>query len=135
MKKLLIFILLINSINIFSQGILPEGKTVITEEELKERGYKMANYPGGIQAFRRNFSQTFDSSRINSKGTIKSEAQFVISEDGTVSEIAINGENKSMNKEMERAIKVMSKTKWLPAELDGKPVKFRFRLPITMDFH
>lgn len=51
MKKLLLFILLVNSITIFSQVILPEGKTMISEEELKERGFKMANYPRGINAF------------------------------------------------------------------------------------
>lgn len=135
MKKLFVFILLIASMKIFSQVILPEGKTIISEEELKERGYKMGIYPGGIDAFRRNFSQTFDSSNINSKGKIKSEAQFTISEDGSVSDIVIVGDNKSMNKEMERAVKSISKTKWKPAELDGKPVKFRFRLPIAMEFH
>lgn len=135
MKKLFFFALLINSILTFSQVIIPEGKTIISEEELKERGYKMAIYPGGIDAFRKNFSQTFDSSNINSKGKIKSEAQFIISEDGSVSDIIIVGDNKSMNKEMERAVKSISKTKWKPAELDGKPIKFRFKLPITMEFH
>ncbi|MCU7617616.1 energy transducer TonB [Chryseobacterium sp. PBS4-4] len=135
MKKLLLIILLINSINIFSQVILPEGKTMISEEELKERGFIMAIYPGGIDAFRQKFTQTFNSSNINSKGVIKSEAQFVISEEGTVSDIIISGDNKSMNKAMERAIKTLSKAKWKPAELDGKPIKFRFRLPITMEFH
>ena len=133
MKKLLLFILLVNSITIFSQVILPEGKTMISEEELKERGFKMANYPGGINAFRRNFSQIFDGSKINSKGNVKSELQFVISEEGNVGDIITIGDNKSMNKEMERAARLLSKTKWIPAEIDGKPVKFRFRLPITID--
>ncbi len=39
-----------------------------------------------------------------------------------------------MNKEMERVVKAMAKTKWNPAELNGKPVKYRFKLPITMQF-
>lgn len=135
MKKILLLVLLINSILIFSQVIVPEGKTIISDEELKERGFQMAVYPGGINVFRQKFTQTFDSSNINSKGIIKSEAQFIISEEGTVSDIIITGDNKSMNKAMERAVKTLSKTKWKPAELDGKPVKFRFRLPITMEFH
>jgi hypothetical protein len=135
MKKLIFLILLINSTTIFSQAITPEGKTIISEEELKARGFQMAIYPGGINAFRQKFTQTFDSRNINSKGILKSEAQFVISEEGNVGDIIITGDDKSMNKAMERAVKTLSKTKWKPAELDGKPIKFRFRLPITMEFH
>jgi len=69
-------------------------------------------YPGGMNAFRNNFARTFDPSKINGKGTIKSELRFVIDKDGMITEIVTIGDNKSMNKEMERSVKAMSKTKW-----------------------
>lgn len=118
----------------FSQVIIPDGKEMPSQTELEKRGYKMATYPGGMEAFRNNFAQIFDHSRISSKGRITTEAQFIVSEEGIINDIVITGDSKSMNREMERAIKKMSKTKWQPAELDGKPVKYRFRLPITMSF-
>lgn len=135
MKKLLVFIVLISSVKIFSQEINPSGQQNVTfEKDIEIKGGKMPQYPGGIDAYRRNFSQLFDGSKINAKGMIKSEAQFVITEEGKVTEIKIIGDNKSMNKEMERVIKAMAKTNWNPAEINGQPVKYRFRLPITMSF-
>lgn len=135
MKKLVVIILLIGSISVFSQEAVTSKEEVVTfENEIKEKGGKLPQYPGGIDVYRKNFSQTFDGSKINGKGMIKSEAQFVISEEGTITNILISGDNKSMNKEMERAVKAMAKTKWKPAELNGQPVKYRFRFPITMQF-
>lgn len=135
MKKLVVFVLLMSSINIFSQETFPlniEKESQV--DNVYEKVDKQPEYPGGINAFRNNFARTFDSSKINGKGIIKSELGFVIDKDGMITEIVALGDNKSMNKEMERSIKAMSKTKWMPAELEEKPVKFRFKLPITMSF-
>lgn len=134
MKKLLVFIVLISSIKVFSQEeIASKQENVNTNENIYEVVDSQPEYPGGINAFRSNFSKTFDPSRINASGTIKSEAQFVISREGMITDIKILGDNKSMNKEMERAIKAVSKTKWKPAEIKGFPVKYKFKLPITMN--
>lgn len=140
MKKTLISILFLGFTLIFSQNKISDiNKTF--ELEKKDNLYQEVDkvdspavYPGGISAFRNNFAKTFNSSNINVRGRIKSEARFVVSEEGNMSDIVIIGDNKSMNREMERSIKAMAKTKWKPAEIDGKPVKFRFRLPITMSF-
>lgn len=133
MKRIILFFMLLQSISAFSQAIRPEDGKIITEEEMKALDYKAGQYPGGIDAFRRNFAQIFDGSRIRGNGIFKSELQFVIDEEGVVTDIQTTGNNKSMNKEMERTAKSLAKTKWIPAEIDGKPVKFRFRLPITMN--
>ncbi|MBD3904966.1 energy transducer TonB [Chryseobacterium sp. Ch-15] len=138
MKKTLIVILFLSFGIFFSQNRTSAiNKTF--ELEKKDSLYQDADelpvYPGGISAFRNNFAKTFDSSKINANGLGKSEARFVISEDGIITDIVIIGENKSMNKEMERSIKSMSKTKWKPALLNGQPVKYLFRLPITMNFY
>ena len=134
MKKLFVFVLLIVSVQIFSQ------ETPITKQEnasvnstIYDSVDKIPIYPGGMDAFRRNFYLTFDGGKINGRGKIKSEAIFVVGQDGYITDVEIKGDNKSMNKEMERAIKAMSKSKWSPATIDGEPVKYRYRFPISMN--
>ena len=134
MKRIILVFMLLQSFSAFSQAIRPEDGKILTEEEMKALGYKDAQFPGGINTFRNNFARIFDGSRIRGNGIFKSELQFVINEEDFVTEIITTGDNKSMNKEMERTAKSLSKTKWVPAEIDGKPVKFKFRLPITMNF-
>ncbi|WP_050377976.1 energy transducer TonB [Chryseobacterium sp. Hurlbut01] len=134
MKKLLIFAVLMTSVNIFSQEVASanQEKTDINNTIYEDIPDK-AEFPGGINAFRNNFSQTFKAGKVNGRGQIKSEVRFVVDQQGMITDITTIGENKSMNKEMERAIKAMSKTKWIPAKIDGQPVKFRFKLPITIN--
>lgn len=134
MKKLFTIFLVIISTQIFSQQTVPanqENKGLYTTvyEDIADK----AEYPGGINAFRNLFSQTFKTEKINGKGQIKSEVRFVVDQQGKITDIISIGDNKSMNKEMERTIKAMSKTKWAPATIDGHPVKYRFKLPITIN--
>lgn len=132
MKKLLVFAVLIISVKTFSQETISSNQEIATvNNNIYDKADKVALYPGGTDAFRKNFYQTFDSGKINGRGKIRSEATFVIDQEGYITDIQIKGDNKSMNKEMERAIKAMSKTKWSPATLNGQNVKYRFRFPIA----
>lgn len=134
MKRLIIVISLVSFIRIFSQEKNNSSNEIIETEQLvsKEDSTEFPEYPGGINVFKLNFANMINWGKVNSKGTVKAEAQLIISEDGSVTGITIVGDNKSLNQEMERVAKRMSKTKWIPAKVNGKPVKFRFKLPITM---
>lgn len=134
MKKTLLLLTLMSCVKIFSQETPPIKQETVSNTTIYEEVDGKPEYPGGIDAFRRNFGQTFNGGNINGRGKIKSEAIFVIGQDGYITDIDIKGDNKSMNKEMRRAINAMSKTKWVPATIDGQPVKYKFRLPITMNF-
>jgi hypothetical protein len=136
MKKISVLILMLGFHLVFSQQIPSADKTSEIEkiDSSTVKSGELPIYPGGIDVFKRNFSQMFNASKINAKGTVKSEAQLIISEGGNVTDIKIVGNNKSKNKEMERVAKIMSKTQWIPAKINGKPVKFKFKLPITMVF-
>lgn len=133
MKKLLVFAVLIASINIFSQQASSASQENPSSNMVYEDIADKAEYPGGINAFRNNFMQTFKTGKVNGRGQIKSEVRFVVDQQGMITDVMTIGDNKSMNKEMERTIKAMSKTKWIPAKIDGEPVKFRFKLPITIN--
>jgi len=128
MKKLLLFVLLVGSVKIFSQ------ENLIANEIVYDKVDKIAQYPGGFNAFRNNFAQTFNNRKINAKGVLKAEAQFVISTEGILTDIIIKGDNKALNKEMERTLREIAKTKWEPAEVNGEPVRYRLRFPIAMSF-
>jgi hypothetical protein len=133
MKKLLFIMLMISSVTIYSQEVNKKESESSVGDNIFEKVDILPEYPGGINAFRRKFSESFDIRRINSNKPAKSEAQFVIDLDGNVTDIIAVGENRSMNKEMERVIKTISKTKWKPARLNGEPVKYLFKLPISMN--
>ncbi len=131
MKKLLLFILLVSSIRIFSQEIASK-EVNIDVNNIYEKVDKMPEYPGGINAFQKKFSQAFDKSNISETGNMSTEAQFVVSKEGFITEIVALGNSTSLNQEVKRAIYTV-KEKWTPAQINGKTVNFRFRLPVKMN--
>ncbi|SDE95907.1 energy transducer TonB [Epilithonimonas hungarica] len=90
-----------------------------------------ADFKGGIDAFRQKVSQTFDTESIDHTGVVSGVITFVVERDGSISNIKINGQNADFNKEAERTVKSI-KTKWTPAQLNGKAVRSSFRMPISM---
>ncbi len=90
-----------------------------------------ADFKGGIDAFRQKVSQNFDTESIDHTGMVSGIITFVVEKDGSISNIKINGQNSDFNKEAERTVKSI-KSKWTPAQLNGKPVRSSFRMPISM---
>ncbi|MFC6266808.1 M56 family metallopeptidase [Frigoriflavimonas asaccharolytica] len=108
----------------------PPPTSALTEvDELPE-------FPGGINAFRSQLSKTFNVAILTGKeGMIKSEIYFVVEKDGTISDVSAAGSNEMFNNEAIRATKSSNEDQtWKPAVKDGKPVRYRFRLPLTMSF-
>jgi len=94
-----------------------------------------AEFPGGMNAFRRAFSRNFSISRLSGKirETTKTEAQFLIDTEGNISSIIVTGDNPALNKEMERVLKSI-KTKWKPAMYKDQPVEYHMRLPLILNY-
>jgi len=90
-----------------------------------------ANFKGGIDAFRQKVAQGFDTGSVDQSGMVSGVITFVVEKDGSISNIKINGENSDFNKEAERTVKSI-KSKWTPAQLNGKTVRSSFRMPISM---
>ncbi|KUJ51698.1 hypothetical protein [Chryseobacterium sp. JAH] len=132
-KAIQLFFIFIGSLA-FSQDHEEIKSTIISNDSIYTQADIPGEYPGGINAFRTAFTKVFNFNP-NSKGKVSSVVSFVVSDQGQIEDIVATGENKKMNKEMEKAIKKLSNVLWKPAEINGKPVKFRFRLPISMEFH
>lgn len=130
MKKILIMFLFLSSAVAFAQ-ITSEN---VGEAAAHENVGKPAEFPGGINEFRKQLMNHFRADKLKlDKGTVNTTVTFVINTDGSVSDIKASGENQVMNDESVRAVSKI-KTKWIPAELNGEKVKYNFTMPFTLSF-
>ena len=126
MKVFLFVFTIVCSCLIYSQENTKEAY-VITE--------RLAEFPdGGLQNFRKLIEDNFREKKVKGEGKEYCELKFVIERDGSIGNITANGSNESFNKEAIRAISKI-KTKWIPATIDGQPVRYRFRIPLNLDFN
>jgi len=132
MKKLHLFLLIINSLFAFAQDANPEKQ--ISKDSIYLTVDYAPEFPGGISKFRQKFAQNFVPNAITEKGTVTCNATFVLSENGEMEKIEAQGSSKSFNQETVRTLRSMKKIKWTPAKIKTTPVKYLFRLPLTMRF-
>ncbi|KQR93827.1 energy transducer TonB [Chryseobacterium sp. Leaf180] len=111
-----------------------EVKPQVSDTQVYSEVEQVAEYPGGINAFRNKVQSNFDGSAMNGdEGTVKTEITFVVERDGSITDVKANGKNSDFNSEAIRTIKSI-KNKWAPAKINGQSVRYRFRLPLTMNF-
>jgi protein TonB len=111
-----------------------EVKPQVSDTQVYSEVEQTAEFPGGINAFRNKVSGNFDGSAMNGdEGTVRTEITFVVERDGSITDIKANGKNSDFNSEAVRTIKSI-KNKWTPAKINGQSVRYRFRLPLTMNF-
>ncbi len=95
---------------------------------------KQPEFPGGMNEFRKKFSENFDATLLKaSDATLKTTIYFVVETDGTVNRIIAVGDNDEFNKEAERALKSI-KTKYAPAKVNNLVVRHILRMPLSMNF-
>ena len=111
-----------------------EVKPQVSETQIYLEVEQLAEFPGGINKFRSNVSNNFDTSAMSGdEGVVKTEVIFVVERDGTITDVKANGPNKDFNAEAVRTVKSI-KNKWTPAKINGTAVRYRYRLPLTMQF-
>ena len=111
-----------------------EVKPQVSETQIYNDVEQLAEFPGGINSFRSKVSSNFDTSVMDGdEGTVKTEITFVVERDGSITDVKANGSNKDFNAEAIRTVKSV-KNKWAPAKINGQSVRYRFRMPLTMQF-
>jgi protein TonB len=116
------------------KGNAVELKPQVSDTQVYTEVEQTAEFPGGINAFRNKVSSNFDGSAMNGdEGTVKTEITFVVERDGSITDVKASGGNSDFNSEAIRTIKSI-KNKWTPAKINGQSVRYRFRLPLTMNF-
>ena len=91
-----------------------------------------AEYPGGIQALSKFISNNMNYPLIAKEQGIQGKVltEFVINKDGTPSEFKVlQSPDPSFSNEALRLLKLMPI--WIPAQLGGKPVRVRYRMPFS----
>ena len=130
MKKIIVTFLVLVAGFVYAQE---KATSISLSDVVVETAEKLPEFPGGIDEFRKEFMKAFRSDKIDGKGLLKTEIKIIIDKDGTIGNIMAVGINKSFNNESISAIKAI-KERWVPAEINGEKVRFRYRLPLTMSF-
>lgn len=108
-------------------------KPVVDQKKVYDDVEQLAEFPGGINAFRNRVSSNFDVDSMEGEGSVSTEITFVVERDGSITDVKATGPNRNFNQEAERTIRSI-KNKWTPAKINGQSVRYRFRMPLKMNF-
>ena len=109
---------------------------VLPSQEQKSTEKTPAEFPDGIDNFRRSIGENFNHARFEKKsGIISTSVMISIDENGNTTNVTATGDDAAFNEESVRTIKFVTNNKtWKPATENGKPVKSVFKLPLKMAF-
>lgn len=111
-----------------------EVKPQVSETQVYTEVEQLAEFPGGINKFRSSVQNNFDTGAMDGdEGVVKTTITFVVERDGSITDVKAEGANKTFNAEAIRTVKSV-KNKWSPAKINGQAVRYRYRLPLTMQF-
>ncbi|WP_306618129.1 M56 family metallopeptidase [Chryseobacterium ginsenosidimutans] len=98
----------------------------------------LPQFPGGMNELRTKISKTFDGGKINAsknKEMYRANISYTVTENGTVADIKVSGDNELFNNETLLSFKRANENiTWKPAEKNGKPIPYTLRIPLTMSF-
>ena len=101
----------------------------------KEDLNKEAQYPGGFETLRKQVADLFyTDSVLPDQKLLKTNVVFVVERDGSIGNVHAEGENFTFNRQAEIAMYLLPE-KFSPAIINGTAVRYRFRLPLSMNFY
>lgn len=140
MKKLLIFVLLILSISFFAQAQqytsvkeLPDYGVLKTKMKLDDAVTKAdtpAEFPGGMENFKKEFADKMDVIDVKSK-KIDTRVYFIVEKTGYVRYVTALGSDPKHSHAAEVAVRRLF-VKWKPALVNGQPVRYLYSFPLTL---
>ena len=108
--------------------------SVLTKNPQKAELNRNADYPGGFDLMRSQIIDLFYTDAILSdQKTMRTDLLFVVEKDGSISSVKAEGDNFTFNRQAEIALYLLPE-KFLPAYSKGTAVRYRFRLPLAMNF-
>lgn len=133
MKKVVLFSLMLVSFVGYSQSPNEKkDKKPTNTNQIYTAVETQPNYPGGLDNFRKFIAQNYQSPKVDKDIKGKVLVQFVVEEDGSLSDIkVIRDLGYGTGEEAIRVLKLSEK--WKPGILDGKPVRVRYTLPIDLN--
>ncbi len=143
MKKIVLFSLMLVSSLGFSQvkttettndngAVIIEIKESTDPNQIHTAAEIAPEYPGGIQEFHKYIAQNYRTPKVTEdlKGNVI--VQFVVETDGSLTDIKVIQDLGYGTGE--EAVRVLKKSKkWKAGLQDGKPVRVRYTLPISIN--
>jgi hypothetical protein len=138
MKKILFFLALYFSISVAAQEYgsvsqLPDYAVLKTKMKLGDVVTKAdtpAEFPGGKEAFKKQFSEKMDIIDVKS-GQINTRVYFIVEKTGYVRFVTAISDNKQHGQAAETAVRRLF-VKWKPAMIHGEPVRYLYTFPLTL---
>ncbi|MGQ2984965.1 energy transducer TonB [Flavobacterium sp.] len=94
---------------------------------------KMPGFPGGLEAFYEQVGRKYRVPELEMSRTFKVYVSFVVEKDGTMSDIKVARDpGHGLGAEAIRVLKSI-RTKWVPGQKKGQPVRTAYSLPITVN--
>ncbi|MFC6269110.1 energy transducer TonB [Frigoriflavimonas asaccharolytica] len=92
----------------------------------------LAEFPGGMKEFRHLVAMRADTRKFTYDRTFRLEITFVIDRDGSIvdAQLAQSSGSDDFDYVILSAVSKIRK-KWKPATINGIPVRYRFRIPLT----
>lgn len=107
---------------------------VLKENYGEEKDWKetMAEFPGGINEFRKKVVNNIDLSRFNYDKGFRLEVTFVVERDGSVLDAKLS-QSSGLKQFDDMILQSISriKKKWKPATINNIPVRYLFRMPFA----
>lgn len=92
-----------------------------------------AKYPGGFNNLREQIAAIFYSEGVLPRlPLLSTTVEFVVERDGSIARVKAAGENFIFNRQAEIAVYLLPE-RFSPAKIKGVPVRYRFRLPLSMN--
>lgn len=111
-----------------------KGPKGISENKIEKTAVfdKSADYPGGFNTLRQEVANLFYTGGVYTETkTVKTNVGFIVEKDGSISNVHAQGDNFTFNRQAEIALYSVSE-KFSPAVSKGDPVRYYFRLPLTL---
>lgn len=109
-----------------------EEEDVVEEQEIFEVVENMPAFPGGDAALLQWLSKNMKYPAIAQENGVSGRVvvAFVVERDGSIADVKVErGVDPYLDKEATRVVSLMPK--WKPGEQRGKPVRVRYRVPVT----
>lgn len=114
------------------KGKAVKAKPQVDVNKIYPEVEQLAEFPGGDDAFREYISEDFDTSVIEDEDdVVTTTVSFVVERDGRMTQVKATGGPAEYREEAVRVVKSIRK-KWKPAKVDGTPVRYRYKIPISM---
>jgi protein TonB len=93
----------------------------------------MPAFPGGMPEFYSKIGKNFRVPTLEDGATLKVYVSFIVEKDGSMTNIKVlRDPGYDLGKEAIRVLQTI-KTKWIPGQKGGKPVRTAYNLPITVN--